>query len=131
MKRHFAQVWECRVNDVQIEIREDHGVFLVRLDGELTGQPEPDVVGAVTALFAGPGTRVLIDLGALRFMNSVGLSELVRITAQANTEECRVALVNPTPFVAGLFGTTQLDRFFEIVPTLAEALQRMRAEQRP
>lgn len=110
---------------MRIEVRRRGEVFVVKLEGEMRGEPEPDVVREVTALFAGPGTRVVIDLSEVSFLSSTGIGELVRIAAQANTEECRVVMASPTPLVSGLFDATQLDRFFEIAPTVEEGLRRV------
>ena len=108
-----------------VDIKDQAGIKIVRLRGELTGGREGDFVEAVTDLFTGPGVRVLLDLADVPFINSTGLGELVRVNAQANIQEGRVVLVNPSPFVAGVLNTTQLDRFFETSPTTEDALARL------
>lgn len=106
---------------VEIETRD--GVSLVRLRGELSGGGS--FVSLVTNLLCGPGTRIVLDLTGVPYMNSTGLSELVHVTAQANIQEGRVILAAPSAFVAGVLHTSQLNRFFEIAPTVAEALARL------
>lgn len=108
-----------------VEIEDHAGVKLVRLQGELVGDDEGDFVERVTNLFHGPETRILIDLSGVHFMNSTGLGELVRVGAQANVQEGRIVLANPSPFVDGVFQTTQLFRFFEVCPTIEEALAKL------
>ncbi|MEW6252138.1 MAG: STAS domain-containing protein, partial [Planctomycetota bacterium] len=110
---------------MKIEIREQAGVHVVRLSGELT--EDSGVVEAVSDLIAQPRARVILDLTAVPFINSNGLGDLVRVTAQANVQEGRVVLANATPFVAGVMETTQLNRFFEICATKEEALERLEA----
>ncbi len=109
-----------------VTIEERDGIHVVKLSGELTGGHEGDFVEAVTNLFSGPRTQVLIDLADVPFMNSTGLSELVRVAAQANIQEGRIILANLSPFVAGVMQTTQLERFFEICPTVEDALAKLR-----
>lgn len=109
---------------MDFEIDELAGVKHVRPHGELVGD-QTDFIDAITNLITAPGIRIVIDLSDVPFMNSTGLSELVRIVAQANIQEARVVLANLSPFVAGVLQTTQLVRFFEIYATTEEALARL------
>ncbi len=110
---------------MNIDINEHPNVKIVRLTGELT--EDTGLVEAVTDLLVEPGARVLIDMAGVPFVNSHGLGDLVRITAQANVLEGRVVLANLTPFVGGVMETTQLNRFFEICPNTEAALERLAA----
>jgi anti-sigma B factor antagonist len=111
---------------VRVQSSVQDGVHVLRLDGELVADDDGAFVAAVTDLFTGPGTRVILDLSGVKFLNSTGLGELVRVAAQANIQECRVALAAAPPFVAGVLQTTRLDRFFESYPSAAEALRGLR-----
>lgn len=127
-RQPVAAGWRTIAHEVimTVEIRDQAGIKLVRLHGELTDDEEGDFVEAVTNLLTGPGVRILIDLAEVPFMNSSGLGELVRVTAQANIQEAQVVLANLSPFVEGVLQTSQLDRFFEICPSTEEALARLR-----
>ena len=105
------------------EVEQHAEVPVIRLHGELTGD-ENEFIEAATGLLRRPG--VVLDLADVPFMNSMGLGELVRIVAQGNVQEARVVLASPSPFVAGVFQTTQLDRYFEIRPTLDAAVKVLR-----
>lgn len=98
-------------------------VHVFELHGELTGEDADEFMEAVTERITGPTARVALDLADVRHVNSTGLSQLVRLVAQANVQEARLVLARPAPFVAGVLQTTQLDRFFEVHPTLESALQ--------
>lgn len=106
------------------EVLNEASAKRVRLVGELVDE-QHDFVEAVTSILGSERLPVLIDMTEVPFMNSQGLTNLVRIVAQANTQEGRVILVAPSAFVAGVFQTTQLDRFFEISPNLGDALARL------
>lgn len=110
---------------MNIEIHQRDGAHVVTLTGELVGGQTAGFVDRVTNLLASPKANILIDLSGVPFMNSIGLSELVRVTAQANVQEGRVILVNPSPFVAGVLNTTQLSRFFEVCDSLDDALAKV------
>jgi len=111
-----------------VEIEDQAGVKVVHVQGELVGGPG-SLADAVVDLLDGPGVGLVIDLADVPFMNSTGLAELVRITAQANVQENRVVLARPAPFVAGVLQTTQLDRFFEVCPTVEAALAKLRGRR--
>ncbi len=110
---------------MELNIRDERGIKIVTLSGELSGDPEDDFVHPITDLFGGPQTRIVIDLSGVPFLNSTALNDLVRVTAQAHVQEARVVLAGLTPFVAGVMKTTQLDRFFDIAPTVMEASNRL------
>jgi anti-anti-sigma factor len=108
------------------QILDREGVTIVKLTGDLTGDCRPSLQETVSELISTPRGKVLIDMGGVKYMNSAGLADLVRITAQANTQECRLVLASPSPFVDGVLRTSRLDRFFELFPTTDEALAAMR-----
>lgn len=110
---------------MNFETQTHSGIHIVHLHGELKGEEAAEFVEGMTNLFAGPGTRIVIDLADVPFMNSDGLSQLVRVNAQANVQEGRIVLANLSPFVAGVLNTTRLDRFFELADTLDAALTRL------
>ncbi len=100
---------------------------VVHVAGDLTGTDTRGFLEAVTGLLSGPAAKIVLDLAGVHFMNSLGLGELVRLTAQGNVQEARVVLAGPSPFVAGVLQTTQLDKFFEIFPSLEAALTALNA----
>lgn len=101
------------------------GAHIIRLHGELAGETMGDFVEAVTDLLSSPGARIVLDMHDVPFMRSDGMGILVRVTAQANVQEGRIILAAPSPFVAGALNTTRLDRFFEICPTVDDALKKL------
>jgi anti-sigma B factor antagonist len=107
-------------------ISEQQGVHCVQLTGELTDETAAEFIDAVTDLFAGPQTRIVLALAGVTFLNSTGLGQLVRLVSQANTQECRVVLAALRPFVAGVLTTTRLDRFFEVYESVAQATAALR-----
>jgi anti-sigma B factor antagonist len=107
-----------------IDTRDHGGIKIVRPYGDLRGE-DAALIKCVTDLLTGPGTRVVLDLRNVPFMNSAGLGTLVRLVAQANTQECRVVLADLTPFIAGALNATGLDRFFEIIPTTDDAIRKL------
>jgi hypothetical protein len=50
---------------------------------------------------------------------------VVRVKAQANTQEQTIVFASPSPLVSGVFDTSKLDKFLEIYPTVDEALRHL------
>jgi anti-anti-sigma factor len=70
------------------------------------------------------GTRLILDLSGSQRIDSQGVSNLVTLVAHANTNSSRVIFCNLQPYVATVLGVTKLDKFFDIAPTLEEAVER-------
>jgi anti-anti-sigma factor len=111
---------------MEINVDNRDGIHVVQLEGNLEATETTDFAETVTALLVGRGVRIVIDLAAVKFISSTALNDLVRVAAQANIQESRVVLAQPSPFVAGVLQTTQLDRFFDLAPSVEEALERLR-----
>ncbi len=111
---------------MKIDVQQRNGVSIVSIGDDYTG-PDGDLAKAVNPLIEQPGARVVLDLAGVGYINSAALGELVRITAQANSQGARVVLAALTPFVAGVLDTTRLSRFFEIHSTVEEAAAKLLA----
>lgn len=101
------------------------GVNIVRLDGELTDEGGDVLTSGVNDLVAQRGQRIIVDLAAVSYMNSAGLSSLINLAARSNLSEGRVVLAAPTPFVANVLEMTKLTKFFEIAKSVDEAVGRL------
>jgi len=92
-----------------------HGLITVAaLTGEFDAAPQDDVVASLMALVSNPGSRLAVDLSGVRGVDSSGLSMLMNVVARGRLNDCRVVLVGPSPFVAGVLHMTKLDTWFEI-----------------
>lgn len=107
---------------------EDHsGVKVVRVTGELNGMNSDELSSEIMTLLENRGARLVIDMAGVKFINSMGLSELVTLTAQANAHESKIVLASPSLFVSGVLETTKLDRFFDIYPNIDAAVAKLTA----
>ncbi|HEV2740608.1 MAG TPA: STAS domain-containing protein [Candidatus Elarobacter sp.] len=87
---------------------------VVSFSGELDIWKESDVEAKLTAI-DGRGDAV-IDLSAVRYLDSAFLSALVRL--RRRLPQCKITLVAATPSVRRIFELTEMHRLFEIVKTL-------------
>jgi anti-sigma B factor antagonist len=76
------------------------------------------------ALAAGH-TRIIMDLAAVSFIDSTGLSVLLTALRRVTRQRGRLILVCANPTVLRLFEITHLDSTFDIQPTLADAVERL------
>lgn len=105
---------------ITVERRSD--IPVLHLEGELTGDEDNSLTDVVTDHVQGRGARAVLDLSGVKYINSAGIGDLVRVVAGANTQEQRIVLCSLTPFVEGVIQVTQLDRFFAITATVDEAI---------
>ena len=99
------------------------GLPVVRVVGEMRDDDDGALELKAGELLDGPPGRVVLDLSGVNYISSAGISTLVKLTAKANQQGGRLVMAGPTPFVAGVFETTRLTRFFEIVPTVDDAIK--------
>lgn len=98
------------------------GASVVYLSGELRGPDDESIAPAIEKLLDGSSPPVVIDLSGVSYVSSAGLGELVQLVSRANSQNARMVLCAPSPFVAGVFKATRLDKFFEILPSADAAL---------
>jgi anti-sigma B factor antagonist len=76
------------------------------LSGELDAVTAPDLARTLEEVLAGPHARVLLDLNGLRFVDSAGVSVLIRAKQAAAADGRALVLRRPTE---------QLERVFALV----------------
>ena len=95
--------------DLAEVVRGDDGSVVVHLHGEVDLATAPAVEAAIRAALPSSFERLVFDLTDLRFMDSSGISVLLRLACDAPS----VAVRNPTPTVAMVIAATGLT---EILP---------------
>jgi len=94
------------VTELTIERRDDaRGVVLV-LSGELDMISAPELAGTLDDVLAQPHARVMLDLNGLSFVDSAGVSVLIKAKKAATTHGRTLVLRRPTE---------QLERVFALV----------------
>lgn len=107
---------------MKVDVEDRAGVHLVRVTAETLGGEDVTLIETVTQLLESRGVRIVVDLTGVKLINSTGLGDLVTLTAQANVHESQLVLAGPSAFVAGVFETTRLDRFFSVHPSVDAAI---------
>jgi len=106
-----------------ITLSENNGVTILSLHAERLDANNSDAVkDELKQLFAGGATKVLVDLGEVRFIDSSGLGALVSGFKNAVSRRGRLTLSGLQSQVASMFELTRLNRVFDIFPTAEEAI---------
>ncbi len=99
------------------------GVCVLTPKRNLTGGSETrDLTTAVDEATAGGATKVVIDLGRIDWVNSMGLASLQRIRLRCNEYAVPFALAHVGGRIKNLMLTTRLVILFDTYETLEEAL---------
>lgn len=110
-----------------LEVSPQDGCQIFRLKGRLMDQPHADqLMQALDDAVNNGNTNVVLDLGALQYMNSTGLNILINVltrTRNAGGDAVIAALSNS---VRQLFVVTKLDSVFQIAPDVKEAVGRFK-----
>src|SRR5215217_2732549 len=107
---------------LDVRQREDDGVVLVSLRGELDLATAPQLVAELDPLRRLSSPRVLVDLRELEFCDSTGLRALMGVAGEVRAARGRIALVVGPGGVARLLAVTGAAEWFDIQPDPDSAL---------
>lgn len=91
-------------------------IELPRLDAAAA----PDARRDLAPRMEGRPSRLLLDMTGVSFVDSTGLGVLVSLLKMMG-QDGKVAVAGAQPVVQRLFEMTQLDRLFQLHPTVAQA----------
>ena len=97
---------------LHLEIQKAEGVATIKCRGRLVAGTTGDFKDQVRALFPSV-RRIVIDLGELTYLDSVGIGSLVTLYVSSGSAGRQFELVNLTPQVRKLLGLTNLLSVFE------------------
>jgi anti-sigma B factor antagonist len=100
----------------------DQQITVVEVAGEVDLANAHQLSEVVDAATSGPHRIVIVDLTQLSFMDSTGLSAVVRSQKHATTLGVRIAVVANTRRIRDLFAITGLDALIPVVATRSEAV---------
>ena len=95
-------------------IHDEAGTTIVALDGELEFATAASLRATFSDLARNPSGPVVVDLSALRFVDSIGLSLLVQAQQRFAAEGVPFGLRNPTQNVARVLETSGLTELFAL-----------------
>jgi anti-sigma B factor antagonist len=94
----------------QVSIDPQPDRVTVRVTGDLDLETAPSLLTQVEPYLAGSGGALVVDLGALSFIDSTGLSALIRINQRMSAAGRVFEIIAPRPSVAKAFQITGLNQ---------------------
>lgn len=107
----------------RVEVRSDERATVLAITGELDLASSPSLETELKRVFDADNTELLIlDLSELEFMDSTGLSVLVRAHQRAQEAGARFGLIQGRPQVQRLLSLTGVSERMRIADSLEELL---------
>ena len=103
------------------EIREEGGVAIVALSGDVDLESSPKVRGALLDC-VGMKRGVLVDMSAVSYIDSSGVASLVEAYQSARRDSTRFALVAVSDAAMRVLELARLDQVFAIHESVSDAI---------
>jgi anti-anti-sigma factor len=110
---------------MELKIEHKEGYVLAAASGYVDDSARELFREQLHPLVGQHGTKLVLDLSGAKRINSAGLSHLVMLVTNANTNSSRVVLAACSPFIAVVLNRSKLDHFFEVAETVEEAVARL------
>lgn len=107
-----------------VDQRADDGAVVLAVSGELDLAASPTLEERLDEVFDGDVAHLIIDLRALEFIDSTGLSVLVKAHQRAGDAGCRFGLVNGGSQVRRLLSLTGIAERLTVADSPEELLDR-------
>lgn len=108
--------------EFQVQVRREGQTALIEVSGELDLASGPTLESELDKIAAPETTLVIVDLRRLEFMDSTGLSIIVRAHQRLVEEGCELGLVRGSPQVQRLLDLTGVAERLRLVSTPEELL---------
>ncbi len=108
-------------SEFRVDVQVEEWATVIALSGELDLASSPALEEELTQVFASDSPRVIIDLRELDFMDSTGLSILVKAHQRADEVDRELALVKGTPQVQRLLTLTGVSDRLSLIDSPEEA----------
>ena len=108
---------------MELSERQEGEVTVITLTGRLTVNDKPGLLKSAVATAVARGARhVVLDLSAVKYIDSTRLGELIAAHVTLSRLGGRLALAGVPARVAELFGMAGLDGVFSRYPSVGEAI---------
>jgi anti-sigma B factor antagonist len=107
---------------------QQQGLTIFNLMGEIIDKSQAaEFVEHTNNLVTSGKNRFVLELSGLRYMNSSGLNVLVNVLTKARNAGGEVVVCNLSAKVRDLLVITKLDTIFHILPTVEEAIKKLKS----
>jgi anti-anti-sigma factor len=109
-------------NHFRVEVRNVDDATVLAVSGELDLVSSPELEQALERVYGFEPELLILDLREVDFMDSAGLSVVVKAQKWAQSTSTRFGLVNGSPQVRRLLTLTGMDERITVVQTPEELL---------
>jgi anti-sigma B factor antagonist len=99
-----------------------NNVSVIAVSGRIDATTSPDLESVLNNLIDQKKTEIVLDLGGVEYVSSVGLRVLLTTLKKVRPQRGDMKLVSLQPFVKEVFEITGFTRLFSIYSNLSEAL---------
>jgi anti-sigma B factor antagonist len=95
---------------------------LLRIAGDVTSASDAELTGAFAASLDAGARAVVLDFGAMEYMNSGGIGLLVTLLVRAQRAGARLIAIGLSDHYRQILALTRLDEAIEVLPDEAAAM---------
>lgn len=106
----------------QINLGFEAGKAVLRIKGEITSEAEDSLFGRYDEIPADKRSRVILDFGETRYINSSGIALLIQLITRANDSRGKVEFAALHPQFRKVMDIVGLTEFVQVHGTVQEAL---------
>jgi anti-sigma B factor antagonist len=107
---------------LSLETQQRGEVIIVYCQGRIVYRDEANALASVVSEILQDGGKVILDLSGVSTIDTAGIGELVMLYSLAQSKNAELKYASPRPFVSNLFDLFNVNSFFEIHPSVGEAL---------
>lgn len=96
--------------------RRRNGAVVIDLSGDIDGEAKPELDAAYAEATAGAPDRVLLNFGAVEYINSTGIALVVGLLARGRAEAREIAAFGLDDHYREIFTITRLSDFITLFP---------------
>jgi len=104
------------------QTRQAQDISIIGIDGRVGESESQALEKAFLQVFDQDCYKLVVDLGKVDFITSSGLGVLMMAMKRTREHDGFVRIANPQPLIEQILRTTRLDTFFDIYPTVEEAI---------
>lgn len=108
---------------LDVRIEKEAGVVVAVVSGDAVTAANASVLRMKLAPLLAPRVQVVLDLAAVRFMDSSGIGAVVSLVRAVKEEGGDMKLCHVTPAVMNIFRLVHLDRMLDIFENREQALR--------
>lgn len=116
---------------MEVQVREAGGVNVVSVVGELTNLTSVAFFNRVVAMRRQSGTRIVLDLRGLTYLDSTGAGQLWRTVESARTEGGAAVLAAVPPMARKVLDLLGMSKELVIAESVDDAVKSLSAQPGP